>query len=196
MRLSFERSVKVVGWSLAGLACAMLCGPVEASCQNLANSVVYAGVMSIRLGAAADLKVYANAFNGGSHHELDIGANHTIGFLNPGQSFTLAVGTATADVQPDACVVGNLEARFSWYLNSNTCAGSPTGSDVRSIVLNTCGAIQQYWRAQRSLVFTGVGNAASYRISLNANVPRSLKEAAEDGCFRVASSDSASACND
>jgi|tagenome__1003787_1003787.scaffolds.fasta_scaffold20693979_2 hypothetical protein len=196
MRNLFIKSARVLLVGVGAAACSLLSGSARASCEDLSNQTVYVGVMSARVGAAGDLKLYVNAFNGGNHHELDVGANHTIGFLAPGQSFILAVGTATAQIDHSGrCYTAFLNATFSWYLDNNTCSGTPAGTDVRAIAMDTCnGPI--LWRGQKSLFFPGIGNAASYRISLNVNVPRSTKEVQEDGCFRVASVQGPNACND
>jgi hypothetical protein len=190
-----RKPARVAGAVLCATACGMLSAPAQASCQDLTNQTVYVGVMSSRLGAAGDVITYVNAFNGGNHHELDVGANHTIGFLPPGHLFKIAVGTATADLHKDACINSNLVATLSWYDNA-TCSGTEVGEDFRSTLMNTCSGTVTFWRAQRSLIFKDMGNAASFRISLDVNVPSLHREVREDGCFRVASADNLNACSD
>jgi hypothetical protein len=165
----------------------------RADCENLGGQTVIAGALRGGLAAGTGgVTAHVNAFNGGSSAELNIGANHTIGWLPAGEVFAIGYATATADSHPQVCVMFELGVDVNWYGQPN-CEGLSNGMDTRSYVINTCGGAHVRWRSQNTIMFPGMGFAPSFKSTLAATVNH-VQKAFEEGCFNI--STDPSGCND
>jgi hypothetical protein len=195
MRSSSPTRRRMVPAALLLLLSGVCPATLRADCDNLAGQTVLAGMMRAGHASQDDFRFYARAFNSNQKSdELNIGNNHTIGFLKSGQSYNIDFAAATADSTAVGCIQEVLEASIWWYDTLN-CVRQPKGADSRTYVINTC-ASQVLWRSQTALRFPAIGFANSIRTRVRAVAFDNVEDAKDEGCFNVASANAQSACGD
>jgi hypothetical protein len=178
--------------------------PAWADCQDLSAFPGIVPVGMMRAGRAADrsLRVWAIGYNGPRGNicfnnplcELNVGPNHTIGFLPAGQSYTIQFAVATANTQTagdigKTCTIYTLRAQIKWFPQLN-CAQSWDGTDFQDHVINTCFPS----RSQTTLNFPGIGFAPSVETDMTIYDSHGTPKDSGFGCFNV--SQSPGGCND
>jgi hypothetical protein len=187
MRLS-GRNKRVLIGALVVAGAAGVPALVWATCGVLAGTDVPAGELRFGIASNNGFFGYANAYNGGSTDELNLGANHEIGWLPPGWFYNVVFGAGVGDQSTQFCLKGTLRARTSAW-NGTSCNGTKQGGDwIAELVVNTCGMPgDSLHRIHKDLTFFDFGFSPSIKTGVEVvdGVGNIVENGSDYGCYAL-----------